>query len=86
MDRRHTAERSGERGAHEGQGLVHALFGRLSAARSTRRLVACLECGNARVAGTDAGECPTCGYLGWRELADGVRGNGTLPLLARDAP
>lgn len=65
--------------------LVHTLLARIAAhQRAPRRLLACLECGLARVAGHDAGECPACGYLGWRELGE-PQVRQALPLLARDA-
>lgn len=67
-------------------GLVHALFERLTAHRSSRRVLACLECGLQRMVGPDAGECPACGYLGWREAGEQVSGIRAHALIARDAP
>jgi hypothetical protein len=73
------------RGVRQG-GLVHALFERLTAHRSSRRILACLECGLQRMVGPDAGECPACGYLGWREAGEHAPGIRTHPLIARDTP
>ena len=39
-------------------GIVQALIERIGVHRERRRILACLECGLERMAGTDAGECP----------------------------
>jgi ribosomal protein L37E len=37
-----------------------------TAARIRRRSVECLRCGAQRRVGAVEGECPSCGYLGWK--------------------
>lgn len=65
--------------------LVHALFERLATQRGPRRVLACLECGLERMTGADEGECPACGYLGWREAGETPRIGRPLALAARAA-
>ncbi len=49
-------------------GHVETLLARMSAHRPASRAVGCLECGVVRLVRFEAGECPACGYLGWRQL------------------
>jgi hypothetical protein len=81
--RKQVARSQGAKGGR--LGLVDVLFERL-ASRGGRRKIACLSCAMERVVAADTGDCPACGYLGWKH-ADSAPGVVRSPaLVGQQAP